>query len=298
MSYLLLCILMNVGLFVAFRTFGPLKIHVFHAVTVNYVVCSILSGIALWGIPREVLWPLTAPWHLIAVFLGILFVTTFYVMGLTIRNLGITIATVASKMSLIIPVVFGLFVFGIVKEPFDFWNYLGITLALASVIFATAKDGTSAVSTPATNQWQLPIILFLLAGGIDTILNYTNYRFLNPDLEIAFIWMIFTTASICGIIILVIRRQPVTLRSIGGGVYLGIPNFFSMYFIFKALSAFDDNGAILFPIFNVGIIVFSTLAAVSIFKERLLPINKLGILTAILSVLLISYRELLMWWNY
>jgi len=289
---------MNVGLFVAFRTFGPLKIHVFHAVTVNYAVCSILSGIALWGIPLEVLWPLSAPWHLIAIFLGILFVTTFYVMGLTIRNLGITIATVSSKMSLIIPVVFGLFVFRIVDEPFDFWNYFGIALALASVIFTAAKEGNSGSTTSVINRWLLPVILFLLAGGLDTILNYTNYRFLNPDLEMAFIWMIFTTASICGMIILVFRGQPVAVRSIGGGVYLGIPNFFSMYFILKALSAFDDNGAILFPIFNVGIIVFSTLAAVTIFKERLLPINKLGILTAILSVLLISYRELLMWWNY
>ena len=55
-----------------------------------------------------------------------------------------------------------------------------------------------------------------------------------------------------------------------------------MYFILKALSAFDNNGAILFPIFNVGIIVLCTLAALTIFSEQLLRINKLGILLAIL----------------
>jgi len=218
-------------------------------------------------------------------------------MGLTTRNFGITIATVASKMSLIIPVLFGLFVLGIVTSPFDIWNYLGVALALTSVILTTIK-GKSPIKVPLNNHWFLPIILFLLAGGLDTLVNYTNYRYLNPELEMPFIWLIFTTASICGLIILLIRRQPVRLRSIGGGLYLGIPNFFSMYFILRALTAFSNNGAILFPIFNVGIIVLSTLAALTIFKEQLLTINKLGILLAVLSVLMISYRELLIWWDY
>lgn len=297
MSYLALSVLMNVGLFVAFRTFGPWKIHVFQAVTVNYLVCSVLSGIALWDMPINVVWPLNEPWHYIAIFLGSLFVGTFYVMGLTTRNFGITIATVASKMSLIIPVLFGLFVLGIVTSPFNIWNYLGVALALTSVILTTIK-GKSPIKVPLNNHWFLPIILFLLAGGLDTLVNYTNYRYLNPELEMPFIWLIFTTASICGLIILLIRRQPVRLRSIGGGLYLGIPNFFSMYFILRALTAFSNNGAILFPIFNVGIIVLSTLAALTIFKEQLLTINKLGILLAVLSVLMISYRELLIWWDY
>ncbi len=297
MNYLLLSILMNVGLFIAFRTFGPWKIHVFQAVVVNYLVCSVLSGIALWGLPYNVLWPPGEPWHYIAIFLGLLFVGTFYVMGLTTRNFGITIATVASKMSMIIPVLLGLFVLGIVTSPFDIWNYLGVVLALPSVILTTIK-GKSLIEVPTGSHWTLPIVLFLLAGGLDTLVNYTNYRYLNPELEMAFIWMIFTTAFISGLIILLIRRQPVRLRSIGGGLYLGIPNFFSMYFILRALTAFDNNGAILFPIFNVGIIVLSTLAALTIFKEQLLTINKLGIILAILSVLMISYREILIWWAY
>ena len=296
MGYLLLSILMNVILFIAFRTFGIWRIHIFQAVTVNYTVCSVLSGVALWGMPLEVLWPLGEPWHFIALFLGLLFIVTFYVMGLTTRNFGITIATIASKMSLIIPVVFGLFFLEIVTRSFDIWNYLGVVLALTAVILTTIK-GKFRIEVSLRNQWVLPAVLFLLAGGLDTLINYTNYRYLSPELEVAFIWMIFTTASICGLIILLIRRQPVRWRSIGGGVYLGIPNFFSMYFILKALSAFHNNGAILFPVFNVGIIVLSTLAALTIFKEQLLSINKLGIILAVFSVLMISYHELLIWCN-
>ncbi len=288
---------MNVCLFVAFRTFGPLRIHVFQAVTINYIVCSVLSGVALWGIPLEAIWPLKEPWHLIALFMGLLFIITFYVMGLTTRNYGITIATIASKMSLIIPVVFGLYVLKTVIRAFDIWNYLGIALALASVILTSIK-GKFKIETRSGIQQGLPVILFLLAGGLDTLINYTNYRYLTPDLEVAFIWIIFTTAAISGVIILLIRRESIQWRTIGGGLYLGVPNFFSMFFILKALSAFQNNGAILFPVFNVGIIVLSTLAALAIFKEKLLPINRFGIILAVISVLMISYQTLLNWWDY
>ena len=298
MYYLTICILLNVFLFVAFRTFTSWRIKVFPAVVVNYTICAILGVFFLQGISWHEITPFAETWHYYALLLGGIFIATFFMLGMTTNVFGITIATISSKMSLIIPVTFGLFVFKTTVHTFNFWNYLGIALALAAVVLTSIRDSNTAFSWSSRGLKQfLPLALFLLAGTLDTIINYVNYKFLNVETQIVFIWLIFLTAASIGIFILVIRWEPFPWKSLWGGIYLGIPNFFSMYFIVKALSAFNNDGAVLFPLFNVGIIIGSTLAAVTIFREQLLTINRLGIILAILSVLMISYQEIVVWLN-
>lgn len=298
MIYLLISIFLNIALFLAFRSFRLWRIRVFQAVVVNYIVCSLMGALFLQGASADLIWPLSAPWQYLAALLGCIFIGTFYILGLTTGHFGITIATISSKMSLIIPVICGLYVFKTAVRPFDFWNYLGVAMALSAVVLTAIKRGDQKMSVP--KLWYkklLPLALFIMAGVLDSLINYANYRYLDPQTEIVFIWMIFITAATIGIVTLLLKRQPLQLRSIWGGLYLGIPNFFSMFFIIKALSAFDNDGAVLFPLFNVGIILGSTLSAVIIFKERLLTINKLGIILAVLSVIMISYKEIIIWFH-
>ena len=298
MYFLTISILLNVALFVAFRTFTSWRIQVFPAVVVNYVVCALLGLWFLQDVGWQDLSPFGAGWHYYALLLGGIFIATFFILGMTTNVFGITIATISSKMSLIIPVTFGLFIFKTAVHPFDFWNYLGISLALAAVVLTSVRDQADSMSWSSRGIKQfLPLALFLLAGILDTIINYVNYKYLTVESQVVFIWLIFLTAASIGVIILVLRWQPFPWKSLWGGIYLGIPNFFSMYFIVKALSAFNNDGAVLFPLFNVGIIIGSTVAAVTIFRERLLTINKLGIILAILSVLMISYQEIIIWLN-
>lgn len=296
MVYLIISIFLNVALFMAFRTFTLWRIQVFQAVVFNYIVCSIMGAIFLQGTSLDLIWPLKNPWQYLALLLGCIFIGTFYILGITTRNFGITIATISSKMSLIIPVICGLFVFETANHPFDHWNYLGVIMALSAVVLTAIRRGDHKISlSPGWRKWLLPLALFLIAGILDTLINFANFKYLDGQTEMVFIWMIFITAAAIGTLVLIIRRQPIQLKSIGGGVYLGIPNFFSMFFIIKALSAFDNDGAVLFPLFNVGIILGSTLGAVTIFKEGLLTINKLGIILAVISVIMISYREIIIW---
>lgn len=298
MKFLTICILLNVVLFVAFKTFNKWRIPVFQAVVFNYIVCALMGALFLSGNSLEVLIPAGLGWQYFALLLGFIFIGTFYILGLTTNAFGITIATISSKMSLIIPVVFGLFVFKTAVHLFDFWNYLGIFLALCAVVLTSIRDRHSDLTwSPRGIKQGLPLALFLLAGTLDTIINYVNHRYLDLESQVTFIWGIFVTAAFIGIVTLVIRWEPIQAKSILGGLYLGIPNFFSMYFIVKALTAFNNNGAVLFPLFNIGIIMGTALVAVIIFKERLLSINKIGIILAVISVIMISYQELILWLN-
>ena len=75
------------------------------------------------------------------------------------------------------------------------------------------------------------------------------------------------------------------------GVILGIPNYFSIYFLLVAIKSFSLKSAFVFGINNIGIVLLSTLLSVIIFQEKLSSINKFGVLASVLSIILIAYSS-------
>ena len=233
-----------------------------------------------------------------AILIGIVFVSTFYLMAKTTQLRGVATATVASKMSLAIPVVFSLFIFKISTNSLDTWNYFGIILAFVAIILVTKKkvEGQSK-QTFSFKYYVLPFSIFLLGGLIDTSLNYINHRWLTDESSAIFTIMVFGFAFIIGLGIILIMKIKFKTKDILAGIALGIPNFFSIFFQLKALSAFDNNGALLYPSLNIGIIIGSTIAAILFFKEHLSRLNKIGITIAILAILLLSHQGILNYLN-
>ena len=103
---------------------------------------------------------------------------------------------------------------------------------------------------------------------------------------------IFASAGILGllsVIIIVIRgKLKLQLKNIVAGICLGVPNYFSIYFLVKALRTglLDSSG--IFTVNNVAIVMLSTLIGILLFTERLQKKNWIGITFAILSILLIA----------
>ena len=142
----------------------------------------------------------------------------------------------------------------------------------------------------------LPAIIFINSGLADSLVNYVNYKFLTDADAGLFTMMTFATSATIGVLALlflfVFRHMKFNWRSIPAGIILGIPNYFSIYFLIKALSAFQNDGAFIYPVNNIGIILAGTIGAVLIFRERLSAINLAGIGIAVLALLLISYQEI------
>jgi uncharacterized membrane protein len=82
-------------------------------------------------------------------------------------------------------------------------------------------------------------------------------------------------------------------RSLIGAVTLGIPNFLSFYTLLLALSAYKGNGAFVYPLYNIGVILLAALMAALFFHERLTVANKVGLAIAVVAIGLISWQELL-----
>ncbi len=87
-------------------------------------------------------------------------------------------------------------------------------------------------------------------------------------------------------------KERLQARSLAGAVTLGIPNFLSFYTLLLALSAFGGNGAFVYPLYNIGVILLAALMAALFFRERLSTANKVGLVLAILAIGLISWQEL------
>ena len=295
MIYLLLCILANLLIFVVFRLYPKLKIDTFQAIVMNYFFCVItgllfdLKTITSFTHNLDSL----PSWSYIALFLSIVFILSFALMARTTQLLGITVATIASKLSLVIPVSFSLLVFSRGAASFTWPNYLGLLLALVAIVCASLKK----TDTKAKNFWSdgkamfLPFSVFLLGGMLDTIINYANISYIQTGEEPVFVTSIFILAFGWGLAWLIQKGEKFQIKSILGGFLLGLPNYFSMIFLLKSLEAFDNLGAFVYPLINIGIIIGGALISLTIFRDRLLPINYLGVFLALVALIFISWEN-------
>ncbi len=294
MIYLILGIAANAAIFLAFRSFSIFKIDNMQAIVVNYIVC-VLTGLIFIENPSMLSsLDYTAAWSWTAVSIGILLVIGFYAASLTSQLLGVSVTSVASKMSMMFPVLFSLFFMKIESKTFTYLNYTGMALALIAIYLSSIRENNDTkVFHSKRYLLLLPFIVFLAGGLIDIGLNYSNHRLINANNVGAFTVVLFAGAAFSGLLSLFFQKGKFKLKNLFGGAALGVINYFSLFFVLKALTAFENNGAVFYPIYNVGIIMVSSFAAMLIFKERLSKINFVGLTLAILALFLLSYQEVI-----
>ena len=123
---LILSILSSALIFVAFKLFPKYKVYTLYGIVVNYATAASLGMLFYFG-SADKLWPGYQPWMLGCVILGILFILVFNLMARTAQEIGVGIASVATKMSLVVPVLFGLLFY---KEKTEGFQLIGIVWLL------------------------------------------------------------------------------------------------------------------------------------------------------------------------
>ncbi|WP_340198432.1 EamA family transporter [Ascidiimonas sp. W6] len=285
MVYLLLSILLNTLLFVIFKYFSRFNVNNLHAIVINYFI-AFFTGfmfdetiVSLSQIPK-------APWFKGTLFLGVLFVTLFNILALTAQKIGLSVVSIASKMSVVIPVVFAFIVY---EDKITFFKVIGIILALMAVYLVTKKT----THTLVKNKYlYLPLLLFIGSGLLDTILKYVEFKYVSIEETNIYSAVIFLVAGITGTVIILIqtilKKVNFEIKSVIAGIVLGLPNFFSIYFLLKALKIDGIESSYVFPVNNVGVVLLSTVVGIGLFKEKLSNLNKIGIVIAIGGIVLMS----------
>ncbi|TAF09104.1 MAG: DMT family transporter [Flavobacteriia bacterium] len=286
MIYLLLSILFNAVLFIIIKLFAKFNIDALQALVVNYFIAF---GVGLFFLdtffsPQIII---SQEWFKGSILLGFIFISTFYVTTITSQRNGLSVASVASKMSVIIPIILGVFLY---DETLGSVKILGIIIALIAVYF-TSKKETGEIQQ--ASNLVFPILVFIGAGTIDSSLKYLQ-TFHVPSNQIGlFSSVTFFCAFSVGILILVFLSLKGKIkfagRNILGGIALGLPNFFSLYYLVKMLEAKAFESATLFTIHNIAIVLVSTFVGILFFKERISMRNALGIGLALFALFLVTY---------
>jgi drug/metabolite transporter (DMT)-like permease len=284
--YLLLSILFNAVLFIIIKLFAKFNIDALQALVVNYFIAF---GVGLFFLdttfsPTGIL---TQDWFKGSVILGFVFISTFYATTITSQRNGLSVASVASKMSVIIPIILGVILY---NETLGMIKILGILLALIAVYF-TSKKETGEIQQ--ASNLLFPILVFIGAGTIDSSLKYLQ-TFHVPSNQIGlFSSVTFFCAFSVGILILVFLSLNGKIkfagRNILGGIALGLPNFFSLYYLVKMLEAKAFESATLFTIHNIAIVLVSTFVGILFFKEKISMRNAIGIGLALFALFLVTY---------
>ncbi|MBW2938405.1 EamA family transporter [Aureisphaera sp. CAU 1614] len=290
MIALLLSILASTTILVVFKLFERFKINNFQAIVVNYIVAGTF-GFLLQGDTEKMATLHQFSWFYYALALGSFFISIFFLMALTTQRSGLSVVSVATKMSVVIPIIFGLLYY---KESLGILKGIGILLALFAVYLASIKNKHGL--TIQKKNLIFPLLVFLGSGIIDTGIKFIEEGFVAPEDVAIFSSTLFYAAGSIGLLALLVQKLKGTLKfetkSILGGIALGIPNFFSLYFLVGALRSDIMESSGIFTVNNIGIVTLSTFVAILLFKEKLIPKNWLGIILALVSIGLIALSKM------
>lgn len=282
---LALSVLSSTLIFVAFKLFDVYKVQTLYAIITNYVVAC-LVGLFLYEGNVNVAQLTSTSWYWGPIALGVLFITIFNLMAKSTQVSGVSVTSVATKMSLVIPVVVGVVIY---KEELSLLQIIGIVLALLAVYLSSQKEKGITINR---KDLLLPLLVFLGSGIIDTSIKYFEAEHLTDQEIPIFSSMVFGCAALTGLIFIGIKsfKTPlrVNFRNILGGIALGVPNYFSIFFLIRALRSDMLNSAAVFTLNNVAIVMLSTVLGILLFKERLRPKNWSGVALAVLSIVLVA----------
>ncbi|MFN0215992.1 MAG: hypothetical protein ACKVT2_17160 [Saprospiraceae bacterium] len=304
MLYLILTVACSVLLGFIFKLFARFGVDGFQAIVFNYITCFCCGWIQLGHFPVQAD-NFETPWMPYALILGLVFVSGFNMAALTVRHFGVTIGQIMQKMSILMTVPFAIFAY---HESAGGLKIAGFVFALASIILVnwprtpelrsgadrlgdSSPERSSGVHTPKNLLW-IPFATWVLAGLLEVLLVRVQNEGLADLSEPTFIITILGTAGAIGLPLMLLGwatgRLQFLWKNVAAGIILGIPNYGSMLFMLLALSS-GLEGSFVFPVANVGIIIVTTIGAVTMFRERLSRLNWLGIALAITAIGLITF---------
>ncbi len=288
MIFVLLSIVCSVLVSVVLKLARRYAIDVGQAIAWNYVVTGVLTALVL----RPTLAPLrgaATPWLALAG-LGVLLPTIFLALAASVRHAGIVRSDAAQRLSLLVSLLAAFVLFG------EVWNALkgvGIGLGLlALALMLWHRHAAAAGPEPAAAaaaRWLYPLAVFAGFGVIDILFKQVAQS--GVPLGSALLAM-FTLALGVAFTLQLARRARgdtrFTLRSVLGGVVLGLFNFGNILFYLRGHRALPEHPALVFASMNIGVVALGAVVGLLAFRERLSALNLAGVALALLAVAVLA----------
>lgn len=289
MLWLVLATLSSTGIFIVFKLIGKNNVPIFNAILINYLIAT-FSGFWLTG-KTSVDTILNSDWVLQSMIIGVLFIVMFFLIGLSSQKAGISITTVASKMSVVIPMLFAIVAF---NENLGIIKVLGVFLALVALSLSVYKKSDKKSDFKAI-VILLPLVLFIGMGIVDSTVIYSKEVYVDDSLASVFSATVFAFALLSGLIFSIFKLKvykSFTKAKVWVlGAMLGIVNFGSIYFMIRALNSGVFQNSVVYGVINIGIVTLSVLAGTLFFNEKLSLVNKIGIVLSIFAIGILTIAD-------
>lgn len=287
MIYLILSILSSTLILILFRLLNRLKIDLIYVIVLNYISASFIGSITNTDRTLSYIEVLKTPWFPLAIVIGIMLIVMFYVIGKSTQIAGVSVTSVASKMSVVLPMLFSLIYY---HEELYFLKITGFIIALVAVGLAVYKRRNGEISM---KQLLLPVILFFGAGILDSIVKFSQEEYIRDVHSAIFSGTCFTVAAITGIFVSIYLKLSlktfIKVKVLITGFLLGAFNFGSMYFLILALNCQVFDSSIVFAVNNIGVVASSVIVALLLFSEKPSVINWIGIFFSFLAIYLLQF---------
>lgn len=285
---ILFTILIFSGLMVMFKLFTRFNVDNLQAIAVCYLAAGVCGVIAM-GRNFDLVSSLQSDYLIPSIIVGLLFGIIFNMMAFSTQKIGLSITSVANKISLVIPVSAGILWFG---ESSNIVKIVGIVLALLAIYFSTTTGGKLSF-----NRKYLWLLLFIFVGqGVaDTTFKVAQDYYVDASDSGAFFALIFFAAGILGSIAVLIKlaagKTKLKFRNLLWGIMVGVPNYFTLHYFFRALENSPLESSQIYPVVNIGVIVILAIVGIVVFRERLSRTNWIGVVLATLAIALITFSK-------
>jgi drug/metabolite transporter (DMT)-like permease len=261
-----------------------LEVDVGQAIAWNYVVAGVLTAMVLQ--PSLVQLHLPAlPWFALLA-LGVLLPTIFLALAASVRHAGIVRSDAAQRLSLVLSLLAAFVLFG---ESLDVLKAVGVGLGLLALLAMVWRD-TRGDATAGAAGWVYPLLVFAGFGAIDIL--FKRVAAAGVPLG-ASLQLMFALALLVAFALQLVRRwrgrTRFSLRSMPGGVLLGLLNFGNILFYLRAHQALPQHPALVFASVSLGVVALGAVVGLLAFGERLSRINLAGLALALAAIGLLTH---------
>lgn len=285
--YLALTTLSTAWIMLGLREIKRWNLDLLQVITFNYTIATICGLIAS---PSSISNVAAEPGALgLGLYLGVVFIGLFFLMGIAAQRIGVAYMTVVTKMSLVLPTLFAWLYY---QDDLSLLNGIGVVIALGSVFLISYRPkGPEQMSQGGGKKgvWMkflLVSVLFLGSGINDICFKVFDEEYSSAVSQTDFPVVIFGVSSLIGLLIVFIRMAQTKAKFNWGtllaGLLIGVPNYFSLKFLVQTLDHLP--GTVFFPVNNTALLLVTGLVGVLVYREKLNRWNLIGFLFAILGV--------------
>lgn len=218
------------------------------------------------------------------------FVAFFFVIYL-IKWVGAASSAVVGSLSILFPIVVSAVIWNEVPSHLQ-WLGIGLALTALSVVGTARRNQKTTGSESPSHSTALSsttiaalVIFFFLAGT--SRLSQRAFGHLSVDHQRpVFLISAFGVATVCSIVLLLVRRRKPTRHELLVGFGLGSTNILHTHFLMKSLDLLP--GYVVFPFASAGGLILTAAVATLLLKEQNSRQTIAGVSLAALALVLLN----------